>query len=44
MDHLNDIDKYVRELVLAAPPLTDDKRSLITALLTNENRQTVAAA
>lgn len=37
------LDDDIRALVMAAPPLTDEKRALITALLTSETPTTVAA-
>lgn len=40
------LDNYIAELLAVAPPLTDERRATITALLThtNEKPQTVAAA
>lgn len=41
-----DLDEYIAELLAVAPPLTDERRATIAALLThtNEKPQTVAAA
>lgn len=41
-----DLDEYIAELLAVAPPLTDERRAIIAALLThtNERPQTVAAA
>lgn len=40
------LDEYIAELLAVAPPLTDERRATIAALLThtNEKPQTVAAA
>ena len=37
------LDDYIAELLAVAPPLTDERRATIAALLTQENPTTVAA-
>ena len=41
-----DLDEYIAELLAVAPPLSDERRATIAALLTHTNKkpQTVAAA